>query len=296
MPRSIRLLFHNRWNRKVCVGDSGGPVISASGEQTDHEADKTQNPAIVETWRSPGLPGAYISGDLGAAYRVGAVAIVGCNLSNNGTYRVRVSSSSTFATSLYDSGSRERDRFYSDAEIARALSSEFFPDGLPNDFTGRRIQRQVLLVILPAEVTGQYVRVDFDDPTNPDGYMEVSYIYAGISLEPDRDLLYGWKIQRDNIVRGGQAACGQYWSASVLHKTLMEFTLAPQRESDLTGYWMLLESLVSINEEGIVSLVDFTDSKKYTTTIYGKFAQSSINTNIAFQSWQLNMRVEELID
>lgn len=286
--RSIRFFIRNRWTRS-------GSLISSSGETTDHEDDLTKSPALAETWRSSSLSGAYISADLISAYKISAVCLVRCNLSNNGLYRIRISNSSDFTGNVYDSGWIGRKRYFSDAEIILAKTSEFFTAGLPISDIQKRIQRQVMVVPL-AEVTGQYVRIDFDDATNPDGYLEVGYVYVGRTLEPDRDLMYGWKMQRDDFVREGQAACGQYWPSSVYNKTLVTFTMAPQRESDMMGYWFLLESLVGINDEFIVSLFDRSDTLLYTTTIYGKFTQVPNNANTAFRTWAFSAAVEELID
>lgn len=289
MPQSIRFFAHNRWNRSTTLLDS-------SGERTDYEVDETKTPTLAETWRSTGLPGAYISANLVTTYKIGAVCLVRCNLTNNGLYRVRVGNTADFSINLYDSGWVERRRYYSDSEIAMAKTSEFFPEGLPTSAMQKRIQPQVLVVPLSEEVTAQYIRIDFDDTNNPDGYQQIGYVYAGKVLEPNRDLMYGWKIQRDEFVRDGQAGCGQYWPSSVYNKTLVTLTMAPQNESDLTGYWLLMESLVSINCEFIMSLINRTDSLAYTTTIYGKWAQAPGNQNVAFKTWGLQMACEEIVD
>lgn len=293
MSFSIRFFAHNRWNGSIAVST---PTITASGERADHEADLTRTMALAETWRSVGLPGAYLAADLMTAYKIGAVCLVRCNLTNNGLFRVRIGNTADFSVNLYDSGWIERRRYYSDAEINTAHSSEFFPEGLPNLDMRKRIQQQIPIVALPSEVSARYVRIDFDDSSNPDGYIEVGYVYAGKVLEPTNDLMYGWKIQRDDFVRDGQAACGQYWSASVYNKTLIVLTMAPQHETSLTGYWLLMEYLVGINEEFIVSLVQKNDSLLYTTTVYGKWSQVPSNQNISFRTYQSSMAFEEIVD
>ena len=293
MPRSIRFFAHNRWNGSIAVPT---PIIGSSGERTDYEADMTQTMALAETWRSTGLSGAYITADLTTAYKIGAICLVRCNLTSNGLFKVRIGNTADFSTNLYDSGWVERRRYYSDAEIAIAKSSEFFPDGFPNSDMQKRIQRQILVVVLPSEVSARYIRIDFNDTANPDGYIEVAYVYAGKILEPTNDLMYGWKMQRDDFVRDGQAACGQYWPSSVYNKTLIALTMAPQSEVNLTNYWLLVEYLVGINQEFIVSLVQQTDSLLYTTTVYGKWSQVPSNQNVAFKTWAINMLIEEVVD
>lgn len=288
MPQSIRFFIRNRWKRT-------STVLAASGEANDYEVKFLRSPALDETWRSRTLAGAYVAADLGSTFKIGAVCLVKSNLTNNGQYRIRIGNTSNFSVNLYDSGFSNRKRYYSDTEIAIAKTSEFFQNGLPITDLQKRIQRQVIVVALPAEVTARYIRIDFNDTSNPDGYMELGYVYAGRVLEPSRDLLYGWKMQRDDFVRDGQAACGQVWSSSVYNKTLVSCTLAPQRESDVTGYWLLLESLVSINEEFIVSLVQKTDTLLYSTAIYGKLVQVPSNQHAAFNTWNLNLQIEEII-
>lgn len=289
MPQSIRFFAHNRWIRSSTLLDS-------SGERTDYEVNQTKTSALAETWRSPGLPDAYVSANFQETFKIGAICLVRCNLTNNGLLRIRIGNTADFSINLYDSGWIERRRYYSDAEIAIAKTSEFFPEGLPIPDMQKRIQPQVIVVLLPSEITAQYVHIDFDDITNPKGYMEIGYIYAGKVLEPNRDLLYGWKIQRDDFVRDGQAASGQYWPSSVYNKTLMTLAMAPQTESDLLAYWILMESLVSINNEFIISLIDRNDSLAYTTTLYGSWAQAPGNTNVAFKTWGIQMAFSEIVD
>ena len=289
MPQSIRFFAHNRWIRSTTV-------VAATNEATDHEADLTKTPALAETWRSTNLSEPQISANFTSAFKVGAVCLVRCNLTSRGLYRVRAGSTPK-SSNLYDSGWIGRARYYSDSEIANAKTSEFFSSGFPVSGVQKRIQPQIIVAPFPSEVSAQYITIDFDDPTNPDGFIEIGYVYAGKTLEPDRDLMYGWKMQRDDFVREGRAASGQYWPSSVYNRTLVTLTMAPQRESDITAYWMLMEALVGINNEFIVSLINRSDSLTYTTTIYCKWEVIPGNTNIAINTWNLStMAISEIVD
>lgn len=293
MPRSIRFYTRNRWvESATIITSSGSQPDSDAGEA--HDPSRTQTPDLDSVWWSSGLTSVYLSADLGQARKIGAVAFARCNLTNGGTYRIRVSSSPIFATSLYDSGTRTRTRYYGDLEIATAKTSEFFSSGTPNVDTRKLLQSQVTIVELPSEVTGQYVRIDFNDASNTDNYIGVGAVYAGRILQPDHDLLFNWKIQRDHIVRNGQASCGQYWSASVRHRTLVEFSLAPQKEADVLAYWFLLQSLVGVNDPFFISLLDRTDSWNFTTSLYARFVEVPIISAIAYRHYSMPMRVEEL--
>ena len=295
MPRSIRFFFRDRWK---------DGTVSSSSEDVDpdgvilYEPANTQVTELSGLWQSESgdVTAAYLSNDLGGAYRIGAVCIVRTNLTENATIRVRVGNTFNFSTNLYDSGVVQRDRYFSNAEITAARTSEFFLNGLPLPNTQLRIQRQVHAFILPSEVTAQYVRVDFSDAGNPDGRIQVGYVYAGIVYEPSNDLLFGWQLQRDNVVRGGQAASGQYWSADVFHKTLVSFALAPQSESTVLNIWMLFEHLINTNQIFLMQLVDFTDSLRFTTTLYCRMVNPVANRKIAFNSYGLIFSAEEVID
>lgn len=272
-----------------------GTTITASSALADFPATNMHSQSLDESWRSVGTGTANLDADLGQARKIGAIILVKSNLTSTGTYRARVSNSSTFGSSLFDSGVTLRKRYFSDFEIFTARTSEFFVDGVPSVDTRKKLQRQVIIIELPSEVTGRYVRIDLNDSGNPDGYLELGAVYSGRILQPNNDLLFNWKIQRDHIVRNGQAACGQYWSSSVRHKTLVEFSLAPQREADVLAYWFLLQSLIGINDSFIVSLTDRTDSLNFTTSIYGKFVVVPTIQATAYRSYAMPMQIEEII-
>lgn len=288
MPRSIRFYIRNRWVES-------GAVISSSGALANYPASNTQAPDLDESWRSPGLTGQYLAANLGQQRKIGAIVIVKPNLTSAGFYRARIANTPTFSSVIYDSGTRTRARYFSDAEILTAKTSEFFDGGVPNVDTRKKLQRQVIIIELPSEVSGQYIQIDLNDVTNPDGYIEVGTVFAGRILQPTNDLMFNWKIQRDHIVRDGQAACGQYWSASVRHKTLVEFSLAPQRETDILAYWFLLQSLVGINDPFVISLTDRTDSLNFTTSLYAKFVVVPTITASAYRHYTMPMQIEEIV-
>lgn len=285
MPRSIRFFLRNRWPNATS--------ITAGATDLSYPATNTQTDKLDESWRSPQTT-TYISADLGSTYKIAAVAVVKPNLSYGGTYRIRVSTSSSFATTLYDSGTVQRQRYYSDSEIAVAKTSEFFNVGVPNSAIQKRLQRQVLLHEF-TEVSARYVRVDFADPANVDGYIEVGYVYAGRILQPNNDLAFNWKMQRDETMRSGRASCGQYWSAAVRQRTLLDFTLAPQPETDVLAHWFLLQTLIGITNAFIISLTDQTDSLKLTTTIYGKWVQVPVLSQAAYRHYSIPMQFEEIV-
>lgn len=290
MGTSIKLLIMNRWSL-------GNGETTASSFQTDHEASKSANFALSRTWRSTGVSAEWLLRDFGEVRIVGGVGIVGTNLTVDATFRVRVSNSSDMSSPLYDSGVVVFwERIYSAAENLTGFLSEFFDGaGLPYTETQNVIQEKVRVVYFPSEVTGRYVQVDFFDPTNAEGFIQVGYVYAGRVFEPSPDIYYGWKIVRNQVARMPQATCGQYWSAGVFRRVHISCTVALQRETDLLGQWFLMQYLTGVGGEFIVSLRRSRDSWAFYTTIYAKFSESSKNQNPSFKRFNIPLEIEEII-
>lgn len=298
MGRSLRLYL---WNRYALAEGT----ITSSGELDgdNYPVEDTQNLAVGDTWRSSGVAGdTYIIRDLGDTYIIGGVGIVARNLTRSAQVRVRIGNTSNFATNLYDSGQVNFHLpIYTSAErTATTLNptsyiSEFFDsNGLPTTHTIDNILKlPVRTFELPAEITARYIRIDFFDSTNPDGYVEISHVYAGRILEPSPDILYGYRISRQHTARQPQSASGQYWCANVYKRVRLSCTLAPQRETDMLGYWYLLELLVGLNQPLIVSVEDSNNSIKFYTAFFGILVQNPQNTNVAFKRHSFSFDVEE---
>lgn len=290
MPRSIRFHMRNRWSHP-------DTTISVSSEILNEEGTQTQNPALYDIWRATSNINEWIACDFGQARVIEAVSLVRCSLTAVGTYRIRVGNDPTFATNLFDSGTRTRQRYFSDLEIVAARTSEFYSAGLPTAVLGRHIQYQVIDVLLPSAVSARYVRVDLNDPTRISVLgAYIAHVYAGKVLRPQADLALGWQVQRDQLVRNGQASCGQYWSAVVRTKTLINLTMAPQPESEVMTYWNFVQTLISDTDPFVVCLTDTTDSFAYTTTIFGKFVTVPTLQQVGYKSYSLSMQIEEIIN
>lgn len=280
----------NLWSRK-------DNLVAATSEVAGHEVRRTQDMQLASSWRVTGLTGQYITCIFSRQWTMSAVAIVGSNLTNLATVRVRIGNSSSFATNLLDSGLvKFREPIYTSNELAVGHLSEFFDgNGLPWPETQPILKKSVRVFYFNGEVSAQAVRIDVNDPTNPDGYIDIPYVYAGRVFIPNPDVYYGWKVFRDDTARMPQSSCGQFWSASVFKRIRLSCTIAPQKETDLLGQWFLMQYLNGINTSFIVSIERRKDSLKFYTTIYGKFFESPKNQNIAYHRFTIPMEIEEII-
>lgn len=300
MGKSLRLFLWNKFSLEDTVLGSSGTL-----DEDLHPLLFVKNLAVSDTWKSSGIAGdTYITADLTAASLIGGVGIIAKNLTRAARVRVRVGNTANFSTNLYDSGSvafhlpvyttaeREATSLYPDNCIG-----EFFDtSGLPTTQTIDSIlKRPVRTFEFPAEISARYLRIDFFDSTNPDGYVEIAHVYMGRVLEPSPDILYGYRVGRSDTARLPQSASGQYWCAKVYRRTRMSFTFAPQRESDMLGYWYLMEMIVGLNSPFILTIEDSTDSIKFHTSMFGMLMQSPQNTNIAFKRHSFSFDCEEVI-
>lgn len=72
------------------------------------------------------------------------------------------------------------------------------------------------IVVAPAEIAGRYCRVDIDDPSNPDGFLNIPLAYAGPVLQPAYNFSYQSARGRDAGVaevttQGGQEYPRSLW-------------------------------------------------------------------------------------
>lgn len=299
MPsRSLKLMLWNRYSK-------ADGTLTSSGEADSelHPVEFTKNFAVGDTWRSSGVAGdTYIIRDLGTTYKIKGIGVVARNITRVGKIRVRIGNTSDFSTNLYDSGEVFfQNPIYTSAE---RFATSLYPDNYLSEFfdsNGRgqsgtlrnNLKLPVRTLEIPTEITARYARIDFIDPLNPRGFVDISHIYLGRVLEPSPDILYGYKVARTNTARLPQAASGQFWPANLYERVRMSFTFAPQRESDMVGYWYLLEMLIGMSEPVIVTLEDITDNMRFYTSIFGMFVQNPQNTNIAFKRHQFSFDLEE---
>lgn len=127
--------------------------------------------------------------NLGAPKHTRLLALANHNISLDGRYRVRGSSDPTFATSDVDTG-------WNDVWPA------VYPDGTleweDENWWDRRYSleeiqgyKPLLTVILPVPYALQYWRVEIDDVTNPDGYLQFGRLFIGPAWQPAYNHSYG---------------------------------------------------------------------------------------------------------
>lgn len=121
-------------------------------------------------------------------------AVIGHNLTTSAQFRIRGNTSATFSTPLYDSGWKDvwsdmADGIYggleweSDSFWSWKMAPEesaYYP-GLAFEYAENI-------------VTYRYWQIEFNDVSNPDGYIEIGRLFVGNSFEPETNASFGWNL------------------------------------------------------------------------------------------------------
>jgi hypothetical protein len=152
-----------------------------------------QDPVVAKKWRTGAVTSAYILADLGSTKSIGAVALLGHNLSASGTWRVRISTADATGAA-------------GDAKDIAASTAGVYPDTRAASKRFGQPDGSAYAFFTP--VSGRYLRLDLSDAT-------LTYIQAGLVMamnpwEPARGYSFGASWERADgrqvgISRGGQA-------------------------------------------------------------------------------------------
>lgn len=126
-------------------------AISASSEETDLPATNVAHPFRTYKWRATGDSNETITIDLGSEYSVLAVALIGHNFSSGAAIKYQSSNDSDFDPLIADEALTWRNGI-----IFKFLTSN----------------------------SARYHRVNIQDASNPDGYVELGRLFLGDYFEP----------------------------------------------------------------------------------------------------------------
>jgi hypothetical protein len=217
MVSDAAVLSGGSWRSTLPLANLQDPLLAAAARSTDETVASTQ-----------------LQADMGAGGRaVRVAALVRHNLRSAAQWRVRASDSSDMSSPLYDSGWL--------AVWGPQWPVGLLPLGHPNAGTRLLTDAQIdaldpprdAVHVLPAEVLARYWRVELDDESNVDGYVQVGRLVLAPQYMPTYNFSVGAEFGFVDGTEVGESLTGvRYYDVRPKARSLsMQFTNLPDAEA-----------------------------------------------------------------
>lgn len=234
MGTNSKFLWYDWWEE--------GGTISASSAAAGFPASNTQDQALSKTWRSTSATGEeWILRDLGQSREIGGISVVSHNEDENGKLRVRISANPDLSSPVYDSG------FVFGLSALYGASEE--PDGASSEIVGAGgVPLAVVRPLLPGvvsffvpttAVSGRYVEVRARNTVNPDGYIEIALVQAGVTREVSVNVGGRFQLGRPDSIYQAVAGSGEKRIASQFKRVETEAEFTFQSDQEAREFWVL---------------------------------------------------------
>lgn len=120
---------------------------------------------------------------------IGVVFLRWSNATAAATIRCRLGTDASFVSNAFDSG-----------------VDPAFPSGVTDDTL--TVYAPNIWIIPPSAATAEYMRLDFVDADNPDGFMEIGAVFAAPIFQPEVNMGYGWTNAIDDLTRSSESESG----------------------------------------------------------------------------------------
>jgi len=156
-------------------------IMSFGGTASGFPLTNLTNDKKSKTWRSTNLTTPKITVTWSTAQTLSGVALAFTNLIAGSTFRVYLYNATSSGTLLYDSGAVSVSEGYS-------IPAGFASIGSASYAYGGGAHASVFFNSVSAV---RRMDIEFSSAGNPDGYIEISRIIAGVSVDPGRDAAQG---------------------------------------------------------------------------------------------------------
>jgi hypothetical protein len=237
MVSDTAVLSGGSWRATLPLSNLQLPQLATAARSTDETVASTQ-----------------LQADMGAGGRaVRVVALVRHNLRSAAQWRVRGSNASDMSGALYDSGWVE--------VWGPQWPVGLLPAGHPNAATRRLTDAQIdaldpprdAVLVLPAEVTARYWRVELNDDSNGDGYVQVGRLVLAPQFMPTYNFSVGAEFGFVDNTQVAQSLTGvRYYDVRPKGRSMaMQFSNLPDAEA----YAVVRDMLEELGQAGQVYVV-----------------------------------------
>lgn len=218
---NILISFPNR-------SDSG--TLSAGTWQAALPLANLQNTQLAKVARSTAatLASTKFDCDLGSDLYLRVVALPGTTqLTRAAKWRIRGSNDASFGSSVYDSGWIDIYPVIYPTGVLNFGDPGFFDGKLAAvDYTaGYRVQPVHILTTIS---TSRYWRIELDDTTNGDGYVEIGRLFMGYAYQPTINMKTGYSFGWQTTSSSTETDGGAVFHDDRARRRLVEFVLAQE--------------------------------------------------------------------
>lgn len=251
---------------------SSGPVAPKLGIENLKRRNPTQGTRLLN------LAEAWIAIDLGAAMPINLIAPLYVQATLAATWRVRAANdaNAVIDAPLYDSGPMV---------LSNAL-------GLAH--RGGAVHGQKFLGA--SSVTARFWRVDFDDPTNPAGYLDLGALVMDRGFQPDLNIGFGWSVGLVDPSRKAKAISGAV--SPTMRRKYMTGQIAFECQSQDMAYGQLfaIDQEVGVTEPVLlIRDPDLPEQYRQQQTIFGLLTELQPIVNDHFELFSKRFEIEELV-
>lgn len=241
-------------------------VITASSEVGTLPAENLKDEHVLRPWRSFGESPQSVTTDLGEQRAVALMALMGCNLSADSTFRLRASEDDpTMASSVYDSG-----------VIATGVDPRYglFTHRLPGDIA----------------INARYWLLDINDPNV--AYIQCGRLYLGNSWTPKINYAYGWSQSYIDLSKSTRSRGGQSYNDINAQYRQVIFNFELLEEGDAFDGVLELDRVCGRHYD-VIALMEPDAANQGQNTIFGLVAEDTPVINPSFKLFQKAYTIEE---
>jgi len=238
---------------------------------------------------------ATINVDFGAVatYYIGVVALIAHNISTDGKVRVRGSSVSSFATAEYDSGWVN---VWPSGVIPEALL-EWEDDNfwLGTVSAQTRAGYAAPYICLTTRVVVRYWRIEIDNTTNSDTYLQIGRLFMGDVWTPAHNYSYNAEIgwNEGNVI--DTALDGTEYADLRYRYRTFRFNFDWLSESEAYSNALELQRLVGSSGESVVVPDSADATYGFQRNIYGRLLSMSPIAITPANRFKVELHVKELL-
>lgn len=147
-------------------------------------------------------------------------------------------------------------------------------------------------VILPAWYTARHVRIEIDDPDNPDGYVDVGRLFVGGGYVPEVNHSWGIKYGLKDYAIRSTTPNGTRFNSPGRRERNVQFSLDWMSDAEAGTVYELMRRLGTVEE--VLCLPDLSDLPRCQRFGFiGTLSELSDIAHPRFNNNSVNMQIEE---